>query len=798
MITSPVLRKGLTVGSVAALLATLLASGSAAAAAGPASSPVKSVQAKPAAALASNGSWTVYHHDNAHTGYDSTQPVSAGAAAGWTSPVLNGQIYGEPLVYNGLVYVATLQNVVYALNQSDGTVVWSKTLLAPQTSGWQCGNINPTGILSTGVIDPIGGRVYFVPFLRDFGAYYLYAFNLFDGTILMTTQILPSGFDWTIQQQRGAIAMSVDRTHVYVPFGGRAGDCGPYRGWVTGVPTNGTNIDEIYKTPSQAEGIWAGGGVVIDDTTSNVFFATGNAIPCGGAINSDSVIRTNSTLGSPTFFQPLDWSAHWCGPDLDLGSVSPVLISPSLMFTTGKYGQGFLIDPTNLGGTNGQLYPSRNPYTGVDVCVGNHSSASFGSVSYANGRLYLTCDGRGVVSLSVNASAPSFSSCDATCNAAGTWYANVGTVGPPIIAGGVVWAVSTSGAGLYGFNATTGAQVYHSAGFSSNRFSTPSEAGGQIFVGAGTQVKSFNMLTGCSAVSLSAAPPMSTTAGNTVVSTATATGPNCVNPEYRFWLRAANGPWTMQQDYSTTNTWSWTQTNLAGIYYIGVHARTGGSTVPFETVNSIAYTINAAVCTGVSITPAPGPPQVNGTPVTFTASATGCPNPRYEFWMRSSGGGWQMIQGYSSTATYAWNNSGLLADTYYFGVWAKDTSSPTSTFDINASTAFQLDASSCTSVSVSAAPPTAAHSNLTQVTFTATASGCTSANPLYEFWYFNGTAWYVVRGWSATASWVWNTSAPAGPYTFGVWVRDAASPGTHDGGSMGRYDTYAPFSYTLT
>ena len=144
---------------------------------------------------------------------------------------------------------------------------------------------------------------------------------------------------------------------MYVPFGGRAGDCGAYNGWVVGVPTNGTTPLEVYKTPSHASGIWAGGGVVIDDTTGNVFFATGNAIPCSGAVNSDSVIRTNGALGSPTFFQPLDWSDHWCIPDQDLGSATPVLISPNLMFTSGKYGQAFLLNPTSLGGRNGQLFP---------------------------------------------------------------------------------------------------------------------------------------------------------------------------------------------------------------------------------------------------------------------------------------------------------------------------------------------------------------------------------------------------------------------------------------------------------
>src|SRR5213593_2943638 len=73
-----------------------------------------------AAAPTPNGSWTIYHRDNAHTGYDPTAPAVAGATAGWVSPTLDGQVYGEALVYNGIVYVATLQNTVYALDQSTG------------------------------------------------------------------------------------------------------------------------------------------------------------------------------------------------------------------------------------------------------------------------------------------------------------------------------------------------------------------------------------------------------------------------------------------------------------------------------------------------------------------------------------------------------------------------------------------------------------------------------------------------------------------------------------------------------
>src|SRR6266480_1663534 len=70
---------------------------------------------------ASSGAWTVYHHDNAHTGTDASLPQVTSVTTGWTSAVLDAEVYAEPLVYNGIVYTATLNNTVYALNQSTGT-----------------------------------------------------------------------------------------------------------------------------------------------------------------------------------------------------------------------------------------------------------------------------------------------------------------------------------------------------------------------------------------------------------------------------------------------------------------------------------------------------------------------------------------------------------------------------------------------------------------------------------------------------------------------------------------------------
>jgi hypothetical protein len=47
---------------------------------------------------------------------------------------------------------------------------------------------------------------------------------------------------------------------------------------------------------------------------------------------------------------------------------------------------------------------------------------------------------------------------------------------------------------------------------------------------------------------------------------------------------------------------------------------------------------------------------------------------------------WQLVQGYSSGATYDWNTTGAPAGTIYFGVWVKDSASANSV-DAFASTA---------------------------------------------------------------------------------------------------------------
>ena len=79
-------------------------------------------------AAAAIPAWTTYRHDAARSGIDpdSASPVTPSQA--WQTPALDGEVYGQPLVYGSYVYVATENDSVYKLDAATGAVVWSEHL----------------------------------------------------------------------------------------------------------------------------------------------------------------------------------------------------------------------------------------------------------------------------------------------------------------------------------------------------------------------------------------------------------------------------------------------------------------------------------------------------------------------------------------------------------------------------------------------------------------------------------------------------------------------------------------------
>src|SRR6266567_3813447 len=286
----------------------------------------------------------------------------------------------------------------------------------------------------------------------------------------------------------------------------------------------------------------------------------------------------------------------------------------------------------------------------------------------------------------------------------------------------------------------------------------------------------------CMSASASASPPSPSASGTAVTFTATA-GP-CTNPRYQFWILAPGGSWTSVQAYSAgaTVTWS-TAGKAAGTYRYSVWVRDASSAAAYDAFfPGTAYTLTTTPCTSVTASAAPASPQAAGTTVTITATASGCPNARYEFWTMAPGGSWTIVQAYSPTNTFTWNTVPP-AGAYKYSVWARDAGSAASYDTYFPGTAYTLTTTPCTSVTASPAPASPQTSG-TAITISASASGCPNAR--YEFWIMAaGGSWTIVQAYSPTATFSWNTTGlPAGTYRYSVWARDASSGAS--------YDTYFP------
>src|SRR2546430_15246424 len=89
------------------------------------------------------------------------------------------------------------------------------------------------------------------------------ALDVATGAVRYHQPLDPPGADPLTHLQRGALALS--RGSVYVPFGGRFGDCGAYHGWVLAARAADGGRTAVYQVPTSREGaIWAPPGPSID------------------------------------------------------------------------------------------------------------------------------------------------------------------------------------------------------------------------------------------------------------------------------------------------------------------------------------------------------------------------------------------------------------------------------------------------------------------------------------------------------------------------------------------------------
>ena len=290
----------------------------------------------------------------------------------------------------------------------------------------------------------------------------------------------------------------------------------------------------------------------------------------------------------------------------------------------------------------------------------------------------------------------------------------------------------------------------------------------------------------CATSSLTATPPSPQLLGTPLQFDALSTG--CPNPRYEFSLKSPNGTWTVVKEFGSSATLTWdTALYPLGAYTIRVAANQAGDTGAPEAFIDVTYSLTEPPpCTSPSISPA-NPTQPAGSTVNFTGSASGCPVPLYEYWVKYPDGTWRMQRTFSTDASWSWNTAGLPIGTYTVNVWTNHPGRSMKAFEVYASSTVTL--TGCTSASLS--PDTTSQPAGTSIDFTATSAGC--LNPQYEYWvqYPSGT-WYLKRGFNSTATWTWSTTGlPAGIYTVHVWAN-------HLGGYMGRFEVFGSSTVTLT
>jgi hypothetical protein len=266
------------------------------------------------------------------------------------------------------------------------------------------------------------------------------------------------------EQQRSALLVSKGR--VITAFGGLAGDCDNYVGYLTSVATSGRGSISTYAVPTSREGgIWAPPGPVTG-ANGNVYVATGNGAEKQGRWDkSDSVTElTPVGMRRVAVFAPSTWRQD-NADDLDLGSSSPVPVNGRIVIA-GKRGTVYLLKP-GLGGVGAEV-------ASVDGCT------AFGGAAVSGTTVLMPCKGQDAIrALSVGRSSLHWS-----------WTAD-GVYASPVIAGHRVYAADEGSGDLVVLGLGSGLVLQRIHAGSLTHFPSEVVDGGRVFVPTLTGITAF-------------------------------------------------------------------------------------------------------------------------------------------------------------------------------------------------------------------------------------------------------------------------------------------------------------------
>jgi hypothetical protein len=298
---------------------------------------------------------------------------------------VEGKVYAQPLYVENLaigtgvhnvLFVATMDDVVYAVDGDNGSLFWRKNLVPVNASPFPIVDATNTnslniagnvGIESTPVIDRSRNTLYLVARTKESGSsvFRLHAIDLATGSEKAGSPVQVTGvyqapggntvnFDSGIQNQRASL--TVAKGKVLVSFGSHE-DLASYHGWLMAYDLDTlAQVGVRVLAPSAGHAaVWMSGRAPAVDTAGNVYLTTGNGLGANGydgATNfGESVVKLDLSQGIQVtdWFTPANWSDLDHG-DVDFGSSGPLLIpGTSQLISGGKDGRLFRLSQTQLG-----------------------------------------------------------------------------------------------------------------------------------------------------------------------------------------------------------------------------------------------------------------------------------------------------------------------------------------------------------------------------------------------------------------------------------------------------------------
>lgn len=518
-----------------------------------------------------------WHNDPARTGQNvletllSPSNVNSTNFGLITNVALDGPVEAEPLYVHGLniggsarnvIYVATENDTLYAIDADSGVKLWTKSFLlgeSPSDSDSGCGQVgSKVGITATPVIDlgqGANGTIYFVAMTRDNSNVYhhrLHAVDIIAGTeqsgwpIEISVNNYSSNgpnsvagvLPFTPQQYKERAGLLQFNGVIYTTWASNC-DFDPYNGWIIGYNEATQAQTVLSLTPNGTEGaIWMSGAGPAGDAAGNLYFLMANGsfdttlnpsgFPSQGDYgNAFMKVSTSGSLGVADYFTMQNTTTE-SNQDQDLGSGGAMLLpilndalgNPhELAVGAGKDGNVYVVDRNNMGKFNmntNAVYQQFGLGGGV-----------FSSPAWFNNTLYYGATGQQITSYRY--SNGSFGGAAHTTSIA----AGFGTHGttPSISANGssngIVWAVTSGGspAVLYAFKASDLSELYDTKQAPASRdsfggtghFPTVTVMNGKVYVPTTTGLAIFGLLN-CS-YDVTPNTPTSTTAFSVTVTT---------------------------------------------------------------------------------------------------------------------------------------------------------------------------------------------------------------------------------------------------------------------------------------